>query len=68
MGYIRDSNYMQLQRFEPEGKNVDHETGQRQGYERYEKSYRKVETPEIGNVSLFFFKHQTFLVIWNQLL
>ena len=68
MGYIRDSNYMQLQRFEPEGKNVDHETGQRQGYERYEKSYRKVETLEVGNVSLFFFKHQTFLVIWNQFL
>lgn len=68
MGYSRDSDYLQLQHFEPEGKNVGHKTGQRQGYERYDKSYRKVETPEVGNVSLFFFKHQTFLVIWNQLL
>ena len=55
MGYTRDSDYLQLQHFEPEGKNVGHETGQRQGYERYEKSYIKVETVEVGNVSLFFF-------------
>ena len=51
MGYTRDYDYLQLQHFEPEGKNVVHETGQRQGYERYEKLYRKVETPEVGNVS-----------------
>lgn len=61
MAYVRDTDYMQLQRFEPEGKNVNHETGQRQGYERDEKSYRKVEAPDVGNVSFFCF----FLVISN---
>lgn len=53
LGYQTEQNELQMQRFEPEGKNVEYEPGQRQGaYERDDKAYRQVEEPEGGNVSL----------------
>ncbi|XP_071148495.1 mucin-2-like [Mytilus edulis] len=58
LGYQTEQNELQMQRFEPEGKNVEYEPGQRQGaYERDDKAYRQVEEPEGGNVLIYQPKH-----------